>query len=219
MHERKQQLPVRSKRFGSRSMTIDCGGIIAIVAILCSAGCVADAIRSTWQPYGAMTKRTSIKMRATKQARQVWEQNYQSQYASSPCADDVKSGYIAAYVETAMGMGQCPPPVPTRRLLSGDAIHQTYPAAVPWYQGYSFGHADAVVRGVDRWRLAPLNPDLAMAMCSCSPVAHDVPHDLPESYELIPQDATETAPEPAAEIEVEPLPIPDELPAANPEFL
>ncbi len=219
MHEKNQQIPVRPKRFGSRSVAIACGGMIAMVAILCSAGCVADAIRSTWQPYGAMTKRTTIKLRASKLARQVWEQSYQSQYASSPCVDDVKAGYITAFVETAMGMGECPPPVPTRRLLSGDAIHQTYPAAVPWYQGYSFGHADAVIRGVDRWRLAPLNPDLAMAMCPCSPVVEDTPQDALESYELIPQDDTETVPEPAAEIEVQPLPTPDELPAASPEFL
>nr|WP_143548318.1 hypothetical protein [Rhodopirellula sp. SM50] len=218
MHQKHHQIPVRPQRFGSRSVAISCGGMLALVAILCSAGCVADAIRSTWQPYGAMTKRTTIKLRAGKLARQVWEQNYQSQYASSPCVDDVKSGYTTAFVETAMGMGECPPPIPTRQLLSADAIHQTYPAAVPWYQGYSFGHADAVARGVDRWRLAPLNPELAMAMCPCTPAVHDIPFETLESSELIPQDAAKTVPQPAAELEIQPLPEPEELPLESIEF-
>ncbi|MCS7468537.1 hypothetical protein NZK35_17935 [Stieleria sp. ICT_E10.1] len=218
MHEKHHQIPVSPKRFGSRSVAIACGVMIAMVTIVCSAGCVADAIRSTWQPYGTMTKRTTIKLRANKLARQVWEQNYQSQYASSPCVDDVKAGYITAFVETAMGMGQCPPPVPARRLLSGDAIHQTYPAAVPWYQGYSFGHTDAVVRGVDRWRLAPLNPDLTMAMCPCPPTVHDIPFEASESSELIPQDAAKTVPQPAAELEIQSLPVPEELPLKSTEF-
>ncbi|QEG01846.1 hypothetical protein Mal15_59270 [Stieleria maiorica] len=207
MHENHHQRRGNPRRSATRSASLRCGGMIVAIATLCSAGCVADAIRSTWQPYAAAKKRTEIKVRATKEARRNWEQSYQSSYASSPCASDAEAGYIAAYVDTAMGMGECPPPVPARRLLSAHAIHQTYPAAVPWYQGYNFGHVDAVARGVDRWRLAPLNPELALALCGCRREAQTTSPEPTETFELLPQEPLQ--PEPEVELDMQMLPAPE----------
>ncbi|WP_182865963.1 hypothetical protein [Stieleria mannarensis] len=191
--------------------------MIVALATLCSSGCVVDAFKSTLQPFASAAKRNVIKIRATKEAQRNWEQSYQSSYASSPCASDAEAGYIAAYVDTAMGMGECPPPVPERRLLSAHAIHQTYPAAVPWYQGYNFGHVDAVARGVDRWRLAPLNPELALALCGCRGEAQTTTPEPTERYELLPQQPPQTAPE--VELEMQPLPTPETPEADNTDLI
>ena len=137
------------------------------LASWCGGCCLPEAIRSTCQPYEAIKERSVVKWRAQSRARRIWAENYEGSYASRPCAEDVRAGFLTAYEETALGMGSCPPPVPSRPLLSRDNILHTYPAASPWYEGYSLGHASAVANGVDQWRLAPLDPQLMLALCQC----------------------------------------------------
>ncbi|MCA9140166.1 MAG: hypothetical protein KDB00_25515 [Planctomycetales bacterium] len=126
-----------------------------------------QAIRATVRPYGTIEERALLKLRAKRSGREIWAAKYERCYANASHADDVKAGFEAAYVETALGMGNCPPPVPTRQSLALHGINRSYPCAVQWYEGYSLGHASAVANGVDRWRLAPLNPGLAVEQCHC----------------------------------------------------
>ena len=125
--------------------------------------CLPQAIRATCQPYEDIKTQVALKLRARSEARRAWEGNYQRCYAKHPLASDYRKGFERAYIETATGMRGCPPPIPTREMISTDTFTHTYPAAGPWYEGYSIGYASAVARGVDRWRLAPLDPAIAAA--------------------------------------------------------
>lgn len=134
--------------------------ILAGVLILVGGCCLPEAIRSTLQPIETMRFKSSIERRARAEASRVWDNQFAQRYQNHPCADDVRKGFVTGFIETAFGMGGCPPPVPSKPLISKHTLTHTYPGAVPWYEGYKFGNAMAVAGGVDKWRLAPINPDL-----------------------------------------------------------
>ncbi|OYP36656.1 hypothetical protein CGZ80_07675 [Rhodopirellula sp. MGV] len=132
-----------------------------------SGGCYfPQVVRSTFQPYQDLAFRSSLKRRAIKKSKAVWKASHEAAHAHDACVKDFREGFQAAFVETALGNEGCPPPIPERKLGSCEAITHTYPAAVPWFNGYRIGHAQAVACGVDRWRFAPLDPQYAASCCS-----------------------------------------------------
>lgn len=181
--------------------------VLAIMSITVGC-CLPQAIRATVRPYETIKERSLTTLRAKRSSRAVWVKNYEKCYANASYAEDVKAGFETAYVETALGMGSCPPPVPSRQLLAACGINQSYPCAVPWYEGYSLGHASAVANGVDRWRLAPLNPELAVELCRCQTNAMTTDQPVDPIEHVITPEPLETPvnPEPS----VEPLPLPIE---------
>lgn len=179
-----------------------------MLALMLSTGgcCLPEIIRSTYQPYETLKLRERLKRQAKRQARQDWNNHHAACYANHACGKEIRSGFETAYVETALGMKGCPPPIPTTPLISRHTIAHTYPAAVPWYQGYNIGHASAVAHGVDRWRIAPLNPEIQIVACEskqCKSVgsyqhAHSAAETLPE----------QTIEQREIEPDVEPIPAP-----------
>lgn len=146
-------------------------GVLWLALLVGSSGCcLPQIIRSTVQPYENLAFLQTLKWRAAKQARQVWDARYASCYIRHAHASDVKDGFVTAYVETALGSNGCPPPVPRTSSIYRTIGHRT-PAAIPWYEGYDLGRAAAITRGVDRWRLLPLDPDLDADVCPqvCAP--------------------------------------------------
>lgn len=210
---------------GRQAMRICMGGVLLVMVVAGGGCCITDAVRSTLAPYEAIKERKVITWQAGREARQVWKDRFEACYTSNPCLEDVRKGFEEAYIETALGLGSCPPPVPKRRVLGLLAINRSYPAAAPWYEGYSLGHASAVANGVDRWRLAPLNPQLMLAVrqCQCNQLVDVEPsHEAIEpSHEAI--EPSHEAVEPSHEV-IEPLMIEsepllenavEELPAAD----
>lgn len=184
------------------------------LALLASTGgcCLPQIIRSTVQPFENEVFVHTLKWRAARQAKQVWDARFASHYARHACSEDVRDGFVTAYVETALGSDGCPPPVPRTSSIYRTIGHRT-PAAIPWYEGYDLGHAAAVSNGVHRWRLLPLDPDLDADTCrpACSPsVAPPVegPGELaPVDVQVLPDSDPPSYAEPLPpEVDVETLP-------------
>ena len=170
--------------------------------------CLPEIIRSTYQPYETLKLRERLKRQAKRQARQDWNNHHAGCYANQACGDEIRSGFETAYVETALGMKGCPPPIPTTPLISRHTIAHTYPPAVPWYQGYNIGHASAVAHGVDRWRVAPLNPEIQIAACERKQChSADGYQHAHSTVEKLPEQPIER-PEIDAELETIPAPMP-----------
>ncbi|KAA5540744.1 hypothetical protein FYK55_20390 [Roseiconus nitratireducens] len=167
-------------------------------------------IRSTCEPYEQLKEQDKLERQGRREGRRVWATRYASQYANNACRDEVKQGFVTAYAETALGGNGCPPPMPTSPLLSRHTLTHTYPAAVPWYEGYHLGHASAVAHGVDKWRLAPIDPDLIAAACACRPMAgHPVLPAYSEiEVETIPGDGVPIEAIPAEAVPAEGVPAP-----------
>jgi hypothetical protein len=193
-----------------------------LVAAVFSGGCcLPEIIEATWQPYETLKLRERIKRRAHRQAKQDWEQQFAGRSGQDACAEDMRQGFITAYEEAALGMRNCPPPIPERRLVSRHTLAHTYPAAVPWYQGYNLGRAMAEARGVDRWRFAPVNPDLALAACHAPRPVHSLEPPMHAPAPGTPAPGTPAPGEPAtgepASGEVTPgetVPVPEAEPEA-----
>ncbi|TWU29122.1 hypothetical protein [Novipirellula artificiosorum] len=151
---------------------------LALLAVLIS-GCAAS-LRATCAPYEELKRRTVLRWAAERQANRIWKDCHQQRYQQRDgAAADAKHGFVTAYVETALGTADSPPPVPLRPLLSRHTIHHTYPCASDWYDGYNYGQAAALSRGVDRWRLAEIDPALMCSPCECSNSSLGVPIEYP----------------------------------------
>ena len=148
-----------------RALSLLKSTLCALALLSCSGCCLPEMIRSTVQPYGNLKFLERLKLRATREARQVWDDRYDRCYPNPPHANDVKKGFVAAYVDAALGFNGCPPPVPTTPLLSVNTISHQSPAAIPWYEGYDLGFAAATANGVRKWRVKPIDPDLAGQPC------------------------------------------------------
>lgn len=132
-------------------------------------GCtMGEALRSTCAPYEAIKRRNMTKWVATKEAKRIWRDCYANQFQAQPYKEDVKEGFVLAYVETALGGNGCPPPVPVSPVLGKHTLTHTFPNGNQWFYGYHLGHANALSHGVERRRFAPLNPEL---MCIPSSVS------------------------------------------------
>jgi hypothetical protein len=211
------------------------GALLVVLAMTTGGGCLPQIIRSTAQPYQNLVFLQTLKWRAAIEARQVWGERLEANYANHACRNDVKDGFVTAYVETALGSDGCPPPVPRTSTFYRTIGHRT-PAPIPWYEGYDLGHAIAVANGVDRWRLLPIDPDLEAGACRpvCLP-ASDVPLEGPatdappihgpEIIEPLDADA-EVFPDPDRPTYAEPIPparevetLPSDAAVPNPDLL
>ncbi len=176
------------------------------LALLAMPGCcIGESLRATCAPYEAMKRRNMTKWVATRDAKRLWRDCYAAKYRAEPCVEDVREGFVLAYVETALGGNGCPPPVPVSPLLSHRTLTHSYPNGNQWFFGYQLGYTTALSNGVDRERFAPLNPEL---MC------------LPPNVAAVAYSGTETDPcfdtvplgmeYETSEYIIEPAPIHDE---------
>jgi hypothetical protein len=159
-----------SSRKRPETISMAIRSLVGVLAVSCCSGCcLPEMIRATFEPYENLKTHERLTVRAGRQARLAWNSRYESCYTNHRCGDDVKKGFIAAYIDAAMGFNGCPPPFPTTPLLSVSTVTHTKPAAIPWYEGYDLGYASAVSEGVDQWRLTPVNPNLAANACQSAP--------------------------------------------------
>ncbi|TWU44359.1 hypothetical protein Q31b_18950 [Novipirellula aureliae] len=149
--------------------------LLALATVMVS-GCAAG-LRATCAPYEELKRRAVVKATASKQAKAIWEDCYADQYQDKHCEADAEHGFRTAYVETALGTPDAPPPVPVRPCISRHSLTHTYPDANAWYDGYHHGRAAALSRGVDRWRLAPLDPGLICPTECCPDQTFANPYD------------------------------------------
>lgn len=177
--------PIRgSRRFGLRAGAgnalmsacgVPCFGVAAKTAfrpragglVLCLffvsffSGCgIPTTVRALCGPYEECKRMEALRLAAALQSRRVWIDCYAEQYAEESESKAFRQGFERAYIETVQGADGCPPPVPSRPLLSWQTLTFSYPDADAWYAGYHLGHASALANGVDRWRLAPIDPSL-----------------------------------------------------------
>lgn len=142
--------------------------MVAVLVSVSSAGCsVSTTVRALCGPYEECKRREALKMGAAMEARRIWRECYAERYQAYPRDSDFQQGFFTAFVETALGGTGCPPPIPTRPLLSLNTLTHSFPDANAWYAGYHLGHASALANGVDRRRLAPINPELLANACPC----------------------------------------------------
>lgn len=189
-------LPRRSRlRLRTIVRTLGQAAIFGAMPLMISGCYVQQAVRSTFEPYQDYAHRSALKRKATKQAKLIWESKHASRHEGDACAEAYYLGFKSGFVETVLGNRGCPPPTPERPFLSCYSITNTYPAPVPWFNGYRMGHASAIACGADRWRFAPIDPELVQACCAetdSTPV-----HIEPIPVEIIePELAPEPVPEP-----------------------
>ncbi|MCC9602834.1 hypothetical protein LOC67_19965 [Stieleria sp. JC731] len=143
-----------------RARTIISAAIICLSPISMCGCYLPQIVQSTFQPYQDFAYRKSLRRQALRKANAIWEAKYASQHANDRCLEDYRRGFQMGFVETALGNEGCAPPIPERRFASCYSVTNTYPAAVPWFNGYRMGHTSAVAHGVDQWRFAPIDPQL-----------------------------------------------------------
>lgn len=202
-----------------------CAALLLAAACLAGIGCTPSGLRSLCGPYEDMKFRAALQARAELEGRRVWNERFAPRYDELPAVTDLRQGFIQAYVETALGRDGCPPPIPESPLLSWNTLTHSYPNANRWYEGYHLGHATATSRGVDRWRHAPLDPQLFAAAhrgshehcvpCGSGEVV--LPADATGSEaDAVPEEFESVAPPPRSEVmpDSEP-PNVDEPPSVN----
>ena len=154
----------------ARTPSVLAGGALLLAGLCLISGCVSG-IEATFAPYVEHKRRAIITLRAQAEAKQIWEACYESQHSESTAAD-AKHGFMTGYTETALGFVNSPPPVPARPCLSVHTLAHTYPNAGAWYSGYHQGAAAALAKGVDQWRLAPIDPGLLYPKCGTEILNH-----------------------------------------------
>lgn len=169
MITRRLSTPVHSRR-SARPSSVLAGGALLLAGLCLISGCVSG-IEATFAPYLEHKRRAIITLRAQAEAKQIWEACYEARHSDSTAAD-AKHGFMAGYTETALGYVNSPPPVPARPCLSVHTLAHTYPNAGAWYSGYHQGAAAAMAKGVDQWRLAPIDPGLLYPQCGPESLNH-----------------------------------------------
>ncbi len=174
------------------------------VLVSMSAGCsISRTVRALCGPYEEYKRRGALKLGAEMEARRIWTECYAEDYQERPGERDFKQGFVTAFVETTLGRTGCPPPVPTSPLISGNTLSHSFPDANFWYAGYQLGHVSALANGMDRQRLAPVNPELLAQARRHHSGSHWVePEEEMEALESpagVPEEELRTRPEPVPE--------------------
>lgn len=137
------------------------GLVLTLFFVSLLPGCgIPTTVRALCGPYEECKRMEALRLAAAVRSRRVWIDCYAEQYAEESGNKAFRQGFETAFVETVQGGTGCPPPVPSRPLLSWQTLTFSYPDADAWYAGYHLGHASALANGVDRWRLAPIDPSL-----------------------------------------------------------
>lgn len=185
--ETRFRLPRGSRVFPRRGRSPLCW--LALAALISSSvGCsISTTVRALCGPYEEHKRRTALKLGAEMEARRIWTECYAEHYQERPGEEDFRQGFVTAFVETALGRTGCPPPVPTSPLISWNTVTHSFPDANVWYAGYHLGHASALANGVDRRRLAPVNPELLAQAQPHRPAPEvvDLGGELLESLEVV----------------------------------
>lgn len=147
------------------------GGMLFLACLCLTSGC-ASGFQATCAPYEEHKRRAIIASNARSETRQAWGEGYADQHTGDSNSADARHGFVTGYVETALGYVSSPPPVPSRPCISIHSLTHTYPDANAWYTGYHQGVASALARGVDQWRLAPLDPGLLYSQCKHEITSH-----------------------------------------------
>lgn len=138
--------------------------LVAVMLAVVASGCsLSTSVRAICGPYEECKRREALRLGAAMEARRIWDVCYAERFESHPSESDFKQGFVTAFVEAALGGNGCPPPVPTRSLLSWEALTNSYPNGEAWFAGFRLGHASALSNGVHLRRLAPVDPGLIAA--------------------------------------------------------
>ncbi|MBB3209680.1 hypothetical protein FHS27_005520 [Rhodopirellula rubra] len=133
---------------------------LAVVVTATTSGCsyYGNAFCAAVSPYENIQCEAISEFQARIRARSIWASKYSKCYAKHCNVKDIRTGFIAGFVDTCLGGDGCPPLFAPN---GGCGLGLRDQCAAAWFQGYPLGVAAAESCGCGRLlRNSRVNPAL-----------------------------------------------------------